>query len=148
MRARTFSRAVMTLFGCVSVGCSEASAPVAVAAPNGSFALTLVDGKTLPDTETTVLGRQPGDTLCVVQRTSGTLAIDSTARKFSISLNARNVCTNEQWVILTEDGTYTLAGQSLTVFYRFPDHVDTLPGKFDSQQIEVHGVRHVYTFAR
>jgi hypothetical protein len=89
----------------------------------------------------------------VILRTSGVLVLkpatnESSAGAFSISLNAKNACTAQEWVILTESGTYSLDGPVLTATETFPDRVTTLTGQVDAQSITIRGVFHDYTFAR
>lgn len=140
-------------FACLfGTACGESNAPMGPPL-SGSFALVRVNGRTLPDTEAVAPSTVPGNPACVMLRTSGVLVLkpagdEPTTGTFSISLNAQNVCTSQESVILTEKGTYSLNGVALTATEPFPDHVETLTGQVDAQSITVHGVFHDYTFAR
>jgi hypothetical protein len=134
--------------------CREMNAPIGPPL-SGSFALTRVNGRSLPDTETIALSEAPGGGKleCVILRTSGVLVLkpatnESVTGTFSITLNARNACTDQEWVILTELGTYSQNGLELSATEAFPDHPATLTGEVDGRSITIHGFFHDYTFAR
>ena len=131
----------------LGAACRESSAPVTPPL-SGSFALSEVNGRTLPDTEAIQISPDPSKPDCAILRKSGMLALDPATGRFSITVNAQSTCTGAQWVLLTEIGTYTQNAQSLAMTEPFLDHVATFTGQIEGQSIIVHGVYYEYTFAR
>jgi hypothetical protein len=140
-------------FACVmGTACHDVNGPIGPAL-NGSYAVTLVDGRTLPDTEIVAPSTLPGFPSCVMLRTSGVLVLETAAGEhgagtFSITLNVRSVCAGQEGVGLTEKGTFSQSGSVMTGTETFPDHVETLTGRIDARSITIRGVFHEYTFAR
>lgn len=132
---------------CVVAACRNSTEPDP-SPLSGSFALTRINGRVLPDTEAIQLGPDSSKTNCVILRTSGSLTVNRATGQFSIVVNAQSTCTGEQWVLLSEVGSYTQAGPSLSMTETFPDHVSTFAGEIDDQVITVHGVFYDYAFAR
>lgn len=128
-------------------GCGDTGSPT-VPAISGSFALVRVNGRALPDTETIAASLDPRQPPCALLRTGGSLSLEPTSGKFLISVNARNACTGFEWVILTEEGTYTQNGPALSMQEPFPAHVATFSGLIGPDSIRINGVYHDYTFAR
>jgi hypothetical protein len=115
---------------------------------SGSFALSRLNGRPLPDTEVVLPPAHPGGATCTVLGTSGTLVLNRIAGTFIVTLNTVNSCGGGEYVFLTEAGTYLQQDTVLSMSEPFPDHVETLTGSQDSQNVVIHGVYHVYTFAR
>ena len=131
--------------------CRDPAVPAAAATPvlNGTFALSQVNGKTLPDTEALTISGAPGHPQCAILGTSGSLTLNQQVGKFSITMNARNACVNQDYLFLTEVGTYTQSGDSLSFAEpASPDSVHMLTGKIDSQTIVVRGGFRDFVFTR
>jgi hypothetical protein len=142
-----FKRLIVLLV-VASAGCREMSAPE-IATLSGSFVLTEIDGKMLPDTLAVISKPDPTHP-CVILRTSGSLMLDPVSGKFSITVNNKSLCSGAEGVLLTESGTYRQDGAVLTMTE--PGGVEpftpvTLQGHIDPQRITVQGF-YDYTFAR
>jgi hypothetical protein len=136
------------ILAAVSVGCGGVSAPATVPI-SGSFPLTEVNGKTLPDTLTVLPSPDPTQPGCAILRTSGALVLDPVTGKFSISIKEKN-CSGVESVLLTESGTYRQDGLVLTMTEAGPVEPFTpftFQGQIEAQQIRVHGF-YDYTFGR
>jgi hypothetical protein len=130
-----------------AIGCRSSTAPIADTL-NGSFALTLVNGRSLPDTQAVAPSTKPGGTSCAIVATSGTLILDAAAGRFTLPVNGYNSCRAGEFVLLTEYGTYSQRDTSLSLEEPYPDEVVHLTGHFDQANIRIHGVFYDYVFKR
>src|SRR4029079_3169871 len=80
----TRSITLLLLGALVSNGCREVSAPDARPL-SGSFVLTQVNGKALPDTLTVLPNRDPTQPGCAILRTGGQLVQEPMSAMFSLS---------------------------------------------------------------
>ena len=140
----TRSITLLLLGALVSNGCGEVSAPDARPL-SGSFVLTQVNGKALPDTLTVLPNRDPTQPGCAILRTGGTLVLDPVGAKFSISVNAKT-CNGTEGVLLNESGTYRQDAQTLIMTEAGPMGPFSFHGEIGAHQITVHGF-YEYTFA-
>jgi hypothetical protein len=136
-------------------GCTESSAPVTPQL-SGTFALTMVDNKILPDTEAITPRSSPGtppglpgQPTCVILGSSGSLRLDRVTGKFLITLNARNSCLTDEWVLLTEVGTYSQDGPTLLLLEPLgTGTIGRFAGQIAARSVAVQGAYRAYTFAR
>lgn len=144
--AGTIVRAI-ALLSVVAIGCRDSSGPLAQTL-DGSFTLSRVNGRTLPDTQAVAPSQAPGGEACAVLATGGTLSLDAASGKFTLTVNGEHSCRPGEFLLLTEAGTYSQHGSNLTMAEPFPDHVANLTGQIDQASITIHGVFYDYTFAR
>jgi hypothetical protein len=134
--------------GLAGSGCIESNAPLTPQL-GGTFALTMVNGKILPDTEIIAPSRFPGQPNCVTLGTSGSLRLDPATSKFLITLNARNSCSTDESVLDTEEGTYSQDGPTLLLLEPLATGaIGKFAGQVDERSIAIRGAFRAYTFAR
>lgn len=131
-------------------GCTESTAPRSTQL-SGSYSLTMVNSKILPDTEIIAPSRVPGQPNCVTLGTSGSLRLDSTTSKFLITLKSRNSCSPDvdESVLDTEEGTYSQDGSTLLLLEPLATGtIGTFTGQIDERTIAIKGAYRAYVFAR
>jgi hypothetical protein len=87
-----------------ALACGETNAPLATPPLDGSFVLTRVNGKTLPDTIAMALPSGPGNysgPVCPIVVTTGVLTFYGAVGRFSFAVNAR-ICADQKWVFDTD----------------------------------------------
>jgi len=131
----------------VGAACRETAAPV-VRILQGAFPLARVNGRALPDTEAITFSGAPWNRECAILGTSGRLVLDRDSGRFTITMNARNACVDQEYLYLTEGGTYTQIGDSLSLIERDADSAEVLSGKIDARVVVVHSSDHDYEFTR
>ena len=127
-------------------GCSDstaASAPIA-----GTFSLSRVNGKVLPDTEAIAYSPDPRALECALLRTGGSLTLDATAGTFAVTVTVKNACSGGEDVHVVESGTYAQHGRDLTFSESLNGGTVTLTGQIDDANIMLRTATIVYTFAR
>jgi hypothetical protein len=135
------------LLALMATACRDTAAPT-VPGLDGSFALWRVNGKVLPDTEAMTFSGAPWNVECAILGTSGNLALDRAAGRFTITMKARNACAGQEYLFLTEAGTYTQIGDSLSLMELYLDSAQVLTGKVDSQTVVINSGDREYTFTR
>ena len=91
---------------CSVIGCRDSGAPTRVTL-NGSFTLSRLNGRPLPDTDVVLPPAHPGGATCALLGTSGALLLNSATGTFKVTVNAVNSCVGGEYLYLTEAGTYS-----------------------------------------